>query len=197
MNSCKNEEIAWIQDEQLSSVMHKEYRGKTKLFFLSPLSCRYSSNGLLSMLDRNRKIKHSPEKWQESTQEFDVIITCEERCFDAVCEGKEIGPPHLKLLRLIQDVQTQCVLIILYWICGTNYIPDLITRGESHNNPVHVINVDIKDNYEEAMVGGRMILNLAQSIDGAKDLDQEIQPILDKFQQRYPSAPVLHSVSFF
>lgn len=74
---------------------------------------------------------------------------------------------------------------------------DLITRGESHNNPVHVINVDIKDNYEEAMVGGRMILNLAQSIDGSKDLDQEIQPILDRFQQRYPSAPVLHSVSFF
>lgn len=74
---------------------------------------------------------------------------------------------------------------------------DLIMRGESHNNPVHIINVDIKDNYEEAMVGGRMILNLAQSIDGAKDLDQEIQPILDRFQQRYPSAPVLHSVSFF
>ncbi|KAG0092673.1 RNA polymerase II subunit A C-terminal domain phosphatase [Podila epicladia] len=120
----------------------------------------YSSNGLLSMLDRNRKIKHAPEKWQENVQEFDVIITCEERCFDAVCE-------------------------------------DLIMRGESHNNPVHVINVDIKDNYEEAMVGGRMILNLAQSIDGAKDLDQEIQPILDRFQQRYPSAPVLHSVSFF
>ncbi|KAF9310373.1 RNA polymerase II subunit A C-terminal domain phosphatase [Podila horticola] len=120
----------------------------------------YSSNGLLAMLDRNRKIKHAPEKWQENTQEFDVIITCEERCFDAVCE-------------------------------------DLITRGESHNNPVHVINVDIKDNYEEAMVGGRMILNLAQSIDGSKDLDQEIQPILDRFQQRYPSAPVLHSVSFF
>ncbi|KAG0332565.1 RNA polymerase II subunit A C-terminal domain phosphatase [Podila humilis] len=120
----------------------------------------YSTNGLLSMLDRNRKIKHSPEKWQGSTQEFDVIITCEERCFDAVCE-------------------------------------DLITRGESHNNPVHVINVDIKDNYEEAIIGGRMILNLAQSIDGSQDLDQEMQPILDKFQQRYPNTPVLHSVSFF
>ncbi|KAF9434839.1 RNA polymerase II subunit A C-terminal domain phosphatase, partial [Entomortierella beljakovae] len=116
----------------------------------------YQSNGLLLMLDRNRKIKNSPERFQESREEFDVIITCEERCFDAVCE-------------------------------------DLITRGEAHSNPVHVINVEIKDNYEEAMAGGRMILHLAKDIDQARDLDQEIQPILDKFQQRYPSAPVLHS----
>lgn len=74
---------------------------------------------------------------------------------------------------------------------------DLIHRGESHNNPVHVINVEIKDNYEEAMVGGRMILHLAKDIEQARDLDQDIQPILDRFQQRYPSTPVLHSVSFF
>ncbi|KAF9342764.1 RNA polymerase II subunit A C-terminal domain phosphatase [Mortierella sp. AD094] len=120
----------------------------------------YQSNGLLLMLDRNRKIKNSPERFQESREEFDVIITCEERCFDAVCE-------------------------------------DLIVRGESHSNPVHVINVEIKDNYEEAMVGGRMILHLAKDIEQARDLDQDIQPILDRFQQRYPNAPVLHSVSFF
>ncbi|KAF9104112.1 RNA polymerase II subunit A C-terminal domain phosphatase [Mortierella sp. AM989] len=120
----------------------------------------YQSNGLLLMLDRNRKIKNSPERFQESREEFDVIITCEERCFDAVCE-------------------------------------DLIVRGEFHSNPVHVINVEIKDNYEEAMVGGRMILHLAKDIEQARDLDQDIQPILDRFQQRYPNAPVLHSVSFF
>ncbi|KAG0227834.1 RNA polymerase II subunit A C-terminal domain phosphatase SSU72 [Mortierella sp. GBAus27b] len=120
----------------------------------------YQSNGVLLMLDRNRKIKDSPERFQESKEEFDVIITCEERCFDAVCE-------------------------------------DLIHRGESHNNPVHVINVEIKDNYEEAMVGGRMILHLAKDIEKSRDLDQEIQPILDRFQLRYPSTPVLHSVSFF
>ncbi|KAK3820449.1 MAG: RNA polymerase II subunit A C-terminal domain phosphatase SSU72 [Benniella sp.] len=132
--------------------VYQELRGKdTQL---------YQSNGILLMLDRNRKIKNSPERFQESREEFDVIITCEERCFDAVCE-------------------------------------DLILRGEAHNNPVHVINVEIKDNYEEAMVGGRMILHLAKDIEQARDLDQDIQPILDRFQQRYPSTPVLHSVSFF
>lgn len=48
----------------------------------------YTQNGLLHMLDRNRRIKQKPEKFQLSAHQFDVIFTCEERVYDQVVECK-------------------------------------------------------------------------------------------------------------
>ena len=49
---------------------------------------RYTQNGILRMLDRNKRIKACPERFQEAEKEhFNVVFTVEERIFDIVKEG--------------------------------------------------------------------------------------------------------------
>lgn len=96
------------------------------------------------MIDRNRRIKNAPERWQDSQSVADIVITCEERCFDAVCDGNE------KILL----PQNTC----------TYYYSDLLSRGGEFNRPVHIINLEIKDNHEEAFIAGRAIADLAEAV---------------------------------
>lgn len=47
----------------------------------------YTQKGLLNMVLRNSKIKDRPQRFQDCKDEFDIIITFEDRVFDIVCEG--------------------------------------------------------------------------------------------------------------
>jgi RNA polymerase II subunit A C-terminal domain phosphatase SSU72 len=162
----------------------------------------YKINGLLPMLDRNRNVKFGPERWQDwrvgvprvSEQQrhnrgsqgteggvVDIVITCEERCWDAV-------------------------------------VDDLLNRGSPMNRPVHVFNVDIKDNHEEALVGGKAILDLAGKLNEAameereksgaggwdqgssaarKSFDERVPYILAEWQERWPHLPALWTLAWF
>ena len=47
----------------------------------------YRQNGMLMLLERNKQLKSGPERFQDrKIVEDDVIVTCEERCFDIVGE---------------------------------------------------------------------------------------------------------------
>ncbi|XP_073977181.1 ssu72 CTD phosphatase isoform X2 [Rhodnius prolixus] len=89
----------------------------------------YTQNGLLHMLDRNRRIKTRPERFQSSTEKFDVVVTCEERVYDQVVEYFE-------------------------------------NRTPVDSATVHVINIDIQDNHEEATIGAFIICELITMLNG-------------------------------
>ena len=53
------------------------------------------------MLDRNRRIKEKPERFQENQDEFDLIVTCQERVFDQVLESKSLSTLYFELHNVI------------------------------------------------------------------------------------------------
>lgn len=131
----------------------------------------YRENGLLQMLERNRRIKPAPQRWQDQkTVDFDIVFTCEDRCFEAVLE-------------------------------------DLMQRAElvKKARPLHVINLEIKDDHANAVKGGQGILELAatfkaihqQQLAGEDTLvSDRIVAVLSEWQEKHPELPLLYSVCY-
>lgn len=119
----------------------------------------YTQNGILHMLDRNRRIKPKPERFQACKDKFDIIVTCEERVYDQLLE-------------------------------------DMESREKDGMTPVHIINIDIQDNHEEATIGAFMICDLVSMLSESDDLDNDIDEILQDFEPRVQRT-ILHTVNFY
>ncbi|CAM9747403.1 RNA polymerase II subunit A C-terminal domain phosphatase SSU72-like [Lampetra fluviatilis] len=119
----------------------------------------YTQNGILHMLERNRRLKPRPERFQSCREHFDIVLTCEERVYDQVLE-------------------------------------DLNSREQETLQPVHVINVDIQDNHEDATLGAFLLLEMCQCIKLTDDVDNDIDELLQDFEDKC-GKPLLHTVCFY
>ncbi|RDA95467.1 hypothetical protein CP533_5421, partial [Ophiocordyceps camponoti-saundersi (nom. inval.)] len=157
----------------------------------------YRNNGILNMLDRNREVKWGPERWHDWAVGLPRLQHVKDRGF----EGTEGG---------LVDVVFTCEER-----CWDAVIDDLLSRGSPLNWPVHVINVDIKDNHEEAHVGGQGILDLANSLNAAAveereamgstsfdsgsrtSFDERVPEIIGAWQERWPHLPATWTLAWF
>ena len=58
---------------------------------------------------------------------------------------------------------------------------------------VHIINIDIQDNHEEATIGAFLIYKMVQYLANSQDLDNDIDELLQNFET---SRPLLHTIAF-
>lgn len=86
--------------------------------------------------------------------------------------------------------------------CFDSVIEDLLHRGGGLNKIVHVINIDIKDDDENAQIGGRGILELAKRLSEeskkyGEAFEDKMMDILTEWQEKHPSLPLLYAPSYY
>jgi RNA polymerase II subunit A C-terminal domain phosphatase SSU72 len=72
-------------------------------------------------------------------------------------------------------------------------------KGSDTFEQVHVCNVEIKDNHEEATLGAHRIVELCEMLEKSEDLENEIEEVLGNFDGKHEAdhPAVLHSVCFY
>lgn len=73
---------------------------------------------------------------------------------------------------------------------------ELLNRTGLQSRPVHVINIEIEDNHKEATNGAKTILELARLITESRDLERDMDGIIEDVQNRM-SHKLLYTVPFY
>lgn len=75
-------------------------------------------------------------------------------------------------------------------------LEDLHNRNQVLLKPVLVINLEVKDNHEEAAIGGRQALILCQELDATENWEDTIDDIINNFEKQH-RRKLLYSISFY
>ena len=115
----------------------------------------YRRNGLKDMLERNMKIKPGPQKWQEHSDELDVVVCFEERVFDNVVDDMrrrggggepmlvinlDVKDSHNEALRAAPQALRLCQMVEASedWECECDEIMDRF-QAEEGRRPIYSI----------------------------------------------------------
>eukprot|EP00658_Telonema_sp_P-2_P042065 TRINITY_DN3014_c0_g1_i1.p1 TRINITY_DN3014_c0_g1~~TRINITY_DN3014_c0_g1_i1.p1 ORF type:complete len:178 (+),score=53.48 TRINITY_DN3014_c0_g1_i1:216-749(+) len=77
-------------------------------------------------------------------------------------------------------------------------LADVQERGERSESmePVHIINIEVKDRKKEAEVGAKVAVDLCELLQESEDIEDEIEPLLKEFEARSGHA-ILHTMMFW
>ncbi|XP_022168974.1 RNA polymerase II subunit A C-terminal domain phosphatase SSU72-like [Myzus persicae] len=113
----------------------------------------YTRNGLLNMLDRNRRIKQHPERFQQCNEQFTVVITCEERVYNQVLEHFEtiqnIGNKPVYVINInIQDNQEEATFgsFLIYEFVN------LLSRSEDLDNAIEQLVIKYQEKCHKSLL---------------------------------------------
>ena len=126
------------------------------------------------MLDRNRKIKNHPEKFQLNNDVFNVILSCEERVYDQILD--DFNKRKAKAF-------TQCHVINLD-------IPD--NHEDADIGAIVFSQVD----YHKSELTDKKNNQLLDELIKDNDLDANIDELLQSFEEE-KKRDLMHSVVFY
>ncbi|KAL6178274.1 hypothetical protein ACLB2K_049793 [Fragaria x ananassa] len=75
-------------------------------------------------------------------------------------------------------------------------VEDLHNRDQVLKKCVLIINLEVKDNHEEAAAGARLALDLCQEIDATESWEDSIDDILNGFEKQH-RRKLLYSISYY
>ncbi|KAJ2506475.1 RNA polymerase II subunit A C-terminal domain phosphatase [Coemansia sp. RSA 2052] len=103
----------------------------------------------------------------------------------------KLAPEKFQEEHMSYDVIFTCEEKVFDLVCE-----ELLRRAGVKSKPVHVINIEIEDNHKESLVGGTTILELARCIVASKDLERDMDGIIEDVGNRMPHR-LLYTVAFY
>lgn len=132
---------------------------------------RYTKNGMLQMLDRDRQLKLAPERWQDHYDRYandgankrskklnGASGSGSAASADAAADDDDDSPPLPAHFDLIITYEQRVYDIVQADVEARSH------SAQSRNQPAHLLNIDTTDNHAEAAVSAALTLELVRSI---------------------------------